>query len=323
MTTPPTTLPVATAPSLTVAAAGLEFAVPVLAAPGPLGFGREVQGVVDLRCFGGFITKSVTVEPRAGYPGPDVVEIEGGWLNAVGLRNPGLAGFVHRELPFLRTLGIPIIASVAGHTVEEFQQLVEILDDEQGVAAIELNVSCPNVRAGRLFGSDPGLVAGLVQRLRPMTRRPLLVKLTPLVADIATIARAAAGEGADAFCCVNTTPGLAVNVETGRPRLGAGAGGLSGPALRPLAVWSAWRVVQATPLPVIGAGGVRTAADALEFLLVGARAVAVASALITDPEAPRKIVDDLRAYLRQRGVRDINEIIGSAEGLAGPEDNGA
>jgi len=313
----------ATDPALAVTVAGIPFAVPVLAAAGPLGFGREVQGVVDLRAYGGFITKSLTLEPREGHPRPDLVEVEGGWLNALGLPNPGLAGFVHRDLPFLRTLGLPIIVSIAGHTLEEFQQIVEVLDDEEGGAAIELNVSCPNVRAGRLFGSDPSLTAGLVTALRRMTRRPLFVKLGPLVTDITAIAKAAADAGADALCCVNTLPGLAIDVESRRPLLGAGPGGLSGPALRPLAVWSTWRVARATPLPVIGAGGVRTARDALEFLLAGARAVAVASAAITDPEAPQQIVAGLRDYLRRHGLADIGAVIGHVDGLEGVEVDGA
>jgi len=310
-------------PTLDVTIAGVRFPVPILAAPGPLGFGREVRTVMDLRAFGGFITKSVTVEPRAGHPRPDIVEVEGGWLNAVGLRNPGIGAFVHRDLPFLRTLGIPIIVSVAGNTIEEFQQLLEILEEEAGAAALEVNVSCPNVRAGRRFGSDPELVAGLLARLRPMTRRPLFVKLSPLAADVTAVARAAAEAGADAFCCINTIPALAIDVESRRPLLGAGPGGLSGPAVRPVAVWTTWRVARATGLPVIGAGGVRSARHALEFLLAGARAVAVASAVITDPEAPARIAEGLRAYLREHAIAGVADLIGGAVGLEDVEDDGA
>lgn len=315
--------PIVTAPDLGVTIGGLRFPVPVLAAPGPLGFGREVRAVMDLRAFGGFITKSVTVEPRPGHSQPDIAAVEGGWLNSVGLRNPGIGAFVHRDLPFLRTLGIPIIVSIAGHTVEEFQQLVEVLEDEAGVDAVEVNVSCPNVRAGRRFGSDPGLVAGLLARLRPMMRRPLFVKLSPLGTEIVAVARAAAEAGADAFCCVNTIPALAIDVETRRPVLGAGPGGLSGPAIRPVAVWTTWRVARATGLPVIGAGGVGSARDAIEFLLAGARAVAVASALISDPEAAGRIADGLRAYLQAHAIASIDDLIGGAVGLEEVEDDRA
>ncbi len=318
-------LPAATAadPSLAVTVAGIRLASPVLAAPGPLGFGREVQSVVNLRAYGGFITKSVTVEPRDGPPRPHIVEVEGGWLNALGLRNPGLAAFIHRDLPFLRTLGIPIVVSIAGHAVEEFQQITEVLDDEEGVAALELNVSCPNVRAGRRFGGDPALTGGLVAAVRRMTRRPLFVKLSPLVTDITVIARAAADAGADALCCVNTLPGLALDVETRRPLLGAGTGGFSGAALRPLAVWSTWRVARSVSIPIIGAGGVRTWRDALEFLLAGARAVAVATAAIADPDVPQRIESGLRQYLGQQGLPDIGAVVGRAEGLGEVSDGGA
>ncbi len=309
-------------PALEVTIAGVRFPTPVLAAAGPLGFGREVRDVIDLRAYGGFVTKSVTLEPRRGHPRPDLVEVAGGWLNALGLPNPGVAGFIHRDLPFLRTLGIPIIVSVAGGTVEEFRQIVEVLEDEEGVAAVELNVSCPNVRTGRLFGSDPALAAGLVAAVRPLTRRPLFVKLGPLAADIAAVGKAAADAGADVLCCLNTLPGLAIDVETRRPLLGAGPGGLSGPPLRPLAVWSVWRVARATTLPVIGIGGVRTWEDAAEFLLAGARAVAVASAAV-DAGVPQQITSGLRDYMRRQGLADIGALVGRVEGLEGVEADGA
>lgn len=303
-------------PGLAVTVAGITFPTPVLAAPGPLMFGREVQNVYDLRRFGGFITKSVTVEAREGHPRPQIVEVEGGWLNAVGLANPGLAAFLTRDMPFLRTLGIPIIVSIAGTSVEEFALLAEVLNEEEGVAGIEVNVSCPNVQAGMLFGSDPSLTGTLVRTLREITTRPLIVKLSPNVTDITLIARAAADSGADALCCINTLQGLAIDVETRRPRLGAAIGGLSGPAIRPVAVRMAWEVARSTGLPVIGAGGVATSSDALEFLLVGARAVAVASAVIADAQAAVRITEGLREYLRSHAIADINDIIGEVKGLA-------
>lgn len=302
-------------PRLAVTLAGVTFPTPVLAAPGTLGFGREVRGTVDLRSFGGFITKSLTAEPRQGHARPQIVEVAGGWLNAVGLANPGLAAFLTRDLPYLRTLGIPIVVSLAGGAVEEFRLMVQVLEEEEGIAAIEVNVSCPNVAEGMLFGTDPALTAELVGALRGATARPLFVKLTPNVTSITAIARAAVDAGADALCCINTLAGLAIDPETRRPRLGGGAGGLSGPAIRPVAVRMVWEVARTVRVPVIGAGGVSAAADALEFFLAGARAVAVASAVISDPAAGQHIADGLTTYLSAHGIADISDIVGKVEGL--------
>jgi dihydroorotate dehydrogenase (NAD+) catalytic subunit len=304
-----------TAPRLAVTLAGVTFPTPVLAAPGTLGFGREVRQTVDLRSFGGFITKSLTAEPREGHARPQIVDVAGGWLNAVGLANPGLAAFLTRDLPYLRTLSIPIVVSLAGGAVEEFRLMVQVLEEEEGIAAIEVNVSCPNVAEGMLFGTDPALTAELVGALRGATARPLFVKLTPNVTSITAIARAAVEAGADALCCINTLAGLALDPETRRPRLGGGAGGLSGPAIRPVAVRMVWEVARTVPVPVIGAGGVSAAADALEFFLAGARAVAVASAVISDPAAAQRITDGLTTYLSAHGITDINDIVGKVEGL--------
>ncbi len=304
-----------TAPRLAVTIAGVTFPTPVLAAPGTLGFGREVRQTVDLGAFGGFITKSLTAEPREGHARPHIVEVSGGWLNAVGLANPGLAVFLTRDLPYLRTLGIPIVVSLAGSSVEEFRLMVQVLEEEDGIAAIEVNVSCPNVAEGMLFGTDPTLTAELVGALRGATGRPLFVKLTPNVTAITSIARAAADGGADALCCINALAGLAIDPETRRPRLGGGMGGLSGPAVRPVAVRMVWEVARAVGLPVIGAGGVGSASDALEFFLAGARAVALASAVINDPTAAQRITAGLTEYLTTHGIADINDIVGKVEGL--------
>lgn len=305
-----------TAPRLAVDIAGVTFPTPVLAAPGTLGFGREVRNTVDLTAFGGFITKSLTAEPREGHARPQIVEVPGGWLNSVGLANPGLAAFLTRDLPYLRTVGIPIVVSLAGNSIEEFRLMVQVLEEEDGIAAIEVNVSCPNVAEGMLFGTDPALTAELVGALRSATRRPLFVKLSPNVTSIISIARAAADGGADALCCINTLAGLAIDPETRRPRLGGGMGGLSGPAIRPVGVRIVWEVTRAVGLPVIGAGGVGTASDALEFFLAGARAVALASAVITDPTAAQRITVGLTDYLTAHGIADISEIVGKVEGLA-------
>ncbi len=300
-------------PSLAVEVAGIRFAHPVLAAPGPLGFGREVQTTVDLRSFAGLITKSVTLEPRAGNPRPQVVRTEAGWLNSLGLPNPGLAGFVSKELPFLRTLGIPLIVSLAGESVDEYVTMARWLADEDGVAGVELNVSCPNVARGLVFGTDPGLTAELVAAVRRVFPGPLLVKLTPNVTDVVAIARAAEGAGADALSAVNTVLGMVVDVSTRRPALGGVTGGLSGPAIRPLAVRVVWEVARACRIPMIGMGGIATAEDALEFLIAGARAVAVGSAVLDDPAAPATIRQGLERYLVAQGLADVAQVIGSLE----------
>lgn len=305
--------PAAGEPDLRVEIAGIRFAHPVLAAPGPLGFGREAQGVTDLRAFAGFLTKSITVEPREGNPHPHTAPVDGGYLNSLGLPNRGLAGFVTRDLPFLRTLGIPIIVSIAGHTVAEFATLVEWLSREPDVAAIELNVSCPNVEAGREFGVDGRLTLELVAAMRRIATRPLWVKLTPNVTDITAIARAAQDGGADALSVANTLTGMAINVQTRRSRLGSGSGGLSGPAIRPVAVYLTWQASRACTIPVIGTGGIATAEHALEFLIAGARAVAVGTAVIDNPQAPSQIREGLQAYLRAQGMQRVGDLVGSLQ----------
>jgi len=300
-------------PSLSVEVAGIRFAHPVLAAPGPLGFGREVQSVVDLRGFAGFITKSVTLEPRRGNPYPQIVRTEGGWLNSLGLPNRGLAGFLTKDLPFLRTLGLPVVVSIAGETVDEFTTLAEWLGREDGVAALELNVSCPNVERGLVYGVDPRATRDLVAAVRRAFARPLFVKLTPNVTDVVSIARAAEGAGADALSLINTLTGLAIDVQTRTPKLGGVVGGLSGPAIRPVAVRMVWEVARACRIPVIGMGGIATADDALEFLIAGARAVAVGSAVIDRPGVAGEIRDGIARYLIEHDMDTIKEVIGSLQ----------
>lgn len=301
------------APALQVRLAGITFPTPVLAAPGPLEFGRQVQAVYDLRAFGGIITKSVSLDPRPGYPEPTVVETAAGWLNAVGLKNPGLGAFIARDLPFLRTLGRPIIVSVVGHTVEEFAEAAAVLDAEEGVAALEVNVSCPNVADGLWFGTDPQRTHALVAAVRRATRRPLFVKLSPNVTDIVAIARAAIEAGADGLSLINTLQGLAVDARTRRPRLAAGLGGLSGPAIKPVALRMVWEVAQRVRVPIIGMGGIQTAEDAVEFLLCGAHAVAVASGLLAHPRAAEAITLGLVQFLVEQGVGHVGDLVGRLE----------
>lgn len=299
--------------SLAVTLAGITLPTPVLAAPGPLEFGRQVQAVYDLRAFGGFVTKSVTLEPRQGHPGPDVVESAAGWMNAIGLRNPGVAGFILHDLPFLRTLARPIIVSIAGHQVEEYAGVADALSDEAGVAGLEINVSCPNVDDGLFFGTDPRRTHALVAAVRARTALPLFVKLSPNVTDIAAIARAAADGGADGLALINTLQGLAVDAHTRRSRLAAGAGGLSGPAIKPVALRMVWEVAQQVTLPIIGMGGITTAEDAVEFFLCGADAVAVASGVIANPRLAEEITNGLRTHLEAAGLERVSDLTGALE----------
>lgn len=299
--------------TLVVEIAGIEFSHPVLAAPGPLGFGREVQAVTDLRAFGGFITKSVTVEPRVGNPRPQIARTDAGWLNSVGLQNAGLAVFLSRDLPFLRTLGIPIIVSMAGESTEEFVSLAEWLSGEPGIAALEANISCPNVATGMTYGSDPSLTHDLVAALKRATPLPLFVKLTPNVTDIVAIARAAEDAGADALSMVNAFLAMAIDVETRRPRVGGVTGGLSGPAIRPIAVRMTWQVARACRVPIIGMGGVGTGEHAIEFILAGATAVAIGSAAIDDADVAAKVRDEIAAYLDRHGVPRVADLRGALD----------
>jgi len=293
--------------------AGIKLAHPILAASGPLGFGRELQSVIDLRTFAGFITKSVTVEPREGNPRPQVVQTEAGWLNSVGLANHGLAVFLTKELPFLRTLGIPIIVSVAGESLHEFQTLVEWLTPEPAVAGFEVNVSCPNVARGLVYGVDPRLTYELVHHVRGLTPLPLFAKLSPNVTDITVIARAAEDAGADGLSLINTVVGMAIDIQSRRPKLGTATGGLSGPGIKPIAVRMVWEVARACRLPIIGQGGIATADDAVEFLVAGACAVAVGSALIDRPQIAPELREGVSRYLVNQGFADVGEIVGSVD----------
>ncbi len=309
-------------PSTAVQIAGINLAHPILSAAGPLGFGRELQAVFDLRTFAGFVTKSVTVEAREGNPRPQVIRTEAGWLNSVGLTNPGLAMFLTRELPFLRTLGIPIIVSIAGESLQEFETLAEWLSGERDVAGLELNVSCPNVESGLDFGVDPKLTHDLVRLVRTVTPLPLFVKLTPNVGDITVIARAAEDAGADGLSVINAVLGMAIDVTTRRSKLGTPTGGLSGPGIKPIAIRMVWQVARACRLPIVGVGGITTAEDVVEFLLAGAQAVAVGSAAIDRPQIASELQTGLTHYLIDHGLANVRNLVGAVdvEGVEGRTD---
>jgi len=271
---------------------GVAFQNPILLAAGTAGFGREVDGVIDLDALGGIVTKAVTPEPRRGHPGPRVAEFRGGMLNAVGLANPGLDAVAAHDLPWLarrcERRATRIIINVAGATVAEYVRVIERLTPLDAIAAFEINASCPNTSAGGLeFGSEPGGLTELVRACRRASSRPLSVKLSPVLPDLPAMARVAQAEGADAVTLVNTIPGMLDR------RLGNGSGGLSGPALLPVGVLATRRVTEQVGIPVIGVGGVRTAADAREYLGAGARLVAIGTAALADPRVPARIAREL------------------------------
>ena len=289
---------------------GLKLRNPVLLASGCVGYGHEYQHLVDYSRIGGIVTKSVSPLPRAGNPPPRIWETPGGMLNAIGLENPGVDRFVSEKMTLLRTLPTAIIASVVGGTMDEFADVAAKMDREDTLQALELNISCPNVSHGTDFGRDPEAAETIVRHVRKRTGKPILVKLTPEAPDVVAIARAAEKGGAHAITLCNTWRGLAIDVETGRPRIANVTGGLSGPAIRPLALRLTWEVARAVKIPVIGIGGIATANDALEFLMAGASAVQVGTALFADPAAPEAIVDGLSAWCVRKNVT-LASIVGS------------
>jgi dihydroorotate dehydrogenase (NAD+) catalytic subunit len=301
-------------PDLSVEIAGLRLKNPVMPASGTFGYGEEYAPYLDLEELGAIITKGLSLEPKAGNPTPRIAETDGGMLNAIGLQNVGLEAFVKDKLPFLRKLSTPVIVNFFGNSLEEYGEMARRLADVEGLAAVELNISCPNVkRGGIVFGTDPLAAAEVIGLVRRNLNLPLIVKLTPNVTDITVMARAVEEAGADVISCINTLTGMAVDIRRRRPRLANGTGGLSGPAIRPLAVRMVHQVVRAVDIPVIGVGGIMRAADALEFLIVGARAVQVGTANFVDPGAMARIIAGLEQFCREEGISRIEDLIGTLE----------
>jgi dihydroorotate dehydrogenase (NAD+) catalytic subunit len=304
---------------LSVAVAALQFRNPIILAAGTAGYGRELDGVVDLDVVGGLVTKAVSVEPRHGAPEPRVAEFDGGMINAVGLANPGLSEVARLHVPWLAThhSGLRKLYNVVGFAVEEFATVVRGLENsaaDGGLDGYELNVSCPNVKhGGTEFGADPGSLMAVVRGARSETRRPLFVKLSPTLPDIASAARVAVDAGADGITVVNTIPGLVIDVERRRPAVGFGSGGVSGRAILPVGVLATWRVSRAVQVPVIGLGGVAAAGDALQYILAGASLVGIGTAALRDPRTPERIVRDLAAWCRSHRVASLQDIRGTLE----------
>jgi dihydroorotate dehydrogenase (NAD+) catalytic subunit len=304
------------ASSLAVTAAGIQFQNPVLLAAGTAAYGRELASVIDLDALGGLVTKAVSLERRHGARAPRVAEFDGGMINAVGLANPGVEEVRDEHLPWLaeHLQSARVLVNVVGNHVEEFAGVVSTLDDSAGVSGYELNVSCPNVRAGGMeFGADDASLTAVVSRARAATRKPIFVKLSPTLPNIGRSAKVAAAAGADGITVVNTLPGLAIDVETRKPALGFGTGGVSGPGLLPVGVLATYKVAQAVELPVIGVGGISKATDVVQYVIAGASLVAIGTAVMQEPRLAQRVVRDLEKWCDQHGIASLAELRGTVQ----------
>lgn len=290
---------------------GLTLKNPITVASGTFGFGREYADYIDLNNIGGISVKGLTLEPREGNEGRRIVETPMGMINSVGLQNPGVHAFIKDEIPFLRQFDTKIIANINGNTIEEYCEMARILDSED-VDSLELNISCPNVKNGGLaFGTNPAVVQEVVKRVRQSTSKHLMVKLSPNVTDIKEIARIAEGEGADCLSLINTLSGMAIDIHSRKTFLKRGSGGLSGPAVKPVALKLVHDVYQAVKIPVLGMGGIQNATDALEFIIGGATAIAIGTANFYNPNATLEVLRGIEAYMDNYGIRDLQSLIGS------------
>lgn len=299
---------------LAVDLCGLILKNPVMTASGTFGYGEEYAPFCDLSRLGAIVVKGLSLEPRPGNPPPRIIETRGGMLNAVGLQNVGVRAFIERKLPFLREFDVTVIANIFGETIDDYRRVAEILTRAAGVHALEVNISCPNVKKGGVaFGAHPEAAAAVTAAVKGETGLPVIVKLSPNVTDITEIARAVAQAGADAVSLINTLTGMSIDIERRRPHLANVTGGLSGPAIKPVALRMVWQTARAVKIPVIGIGGISTAADALEFLIAGASAVQVGTANFVHPAATMEIIDGIRDYMRRHRIGSTKELIGSLQ----------
>ena len=302
------------APSLEINVAGIRMKNPVMTASGTFGYGNEYSDFIDLNQLGATVVKGITSVPWPGNPMERIAETPSGMLNAIGLQNVGVDGFIEKKLPYLRDFDVPVIVNICGERREEYEEVTEKLNLTDGVAAVELNISCPNLHCGGMsFGVDPELTYQLVKAVREKTALPLLVKLSPNVTDITVIATAAADAGADGLSVINTILGMAIDVNARQPMLQNVTGGLSGPAIKPIALRMVWQVYNAVKIPIVGMGGIMTTEDALEFFIAGASAVAVGTANFVNPRAPLDIIHGICTYLEQNGIGSIEDLVGSLQ----------
>jgi dihydroorotate dehydrogenase (NAD+) catalytic subunit len=292
---------------------GLLLANPVMTASGTFGYGQEMSGLCDIQRLGAIICKGTTLAPREGNKQPRIAETPDGMLNAIGLQNMGVDALIRDKAPLWAKWRVLVIVNIAGENIEEYVELAKKLDNVPGVSGLEINISCPNVASGCMeFGSDPASAAAITKAVRQATTLPVIVKLTPNAADIVGIAQAVAGAGADAVSLINTLKGMAIDIKKRKPILGNTTGGLSGPAIKPVALYMVYQVAGAVDVPVIGGGGIMTAEDALEFIMAGASAVEVGTATFINPSATTAIIDGLESYMRENKVRSLSELIGAA-----------
>ncbi|MCK9390090.1 MAG: dihydroorotate dehydrogenase [Syntrophales bacterium] len=298
--------------NLAIEIGSLKLKNPVMTASGTFGYGEEYAPYADLNRLGAIIVKGLSLKPRHGNPSPRIMETPAGMLNAIGLQNVGVKNFIRDKLPYLRQFDTAIIANVYGETIEEYLRVSEILTAAGGVHALEINVSCPNVKKGGVaFGTDPDMIAEVTVGVRGVTDLPVIVKLSPNVTDIAVMAKAAEAAGADAVSLINTITGMSVDVEKRIPHLKNVTGGLSGPAIKPVALRMVWQAASQVQIPVIGVGGIMSAADALEFFIVGARAIQVGTANFLDPRVTMSIIEGIEAYMKRHHIVAVDEIVGS------------
>ncbi|MFQ5867139.1 MAG: dihydroorotate dehydrogenase [bacterium] len=299
-------------PNLTIDLAGISLRNPVMVASGTFGYGEEYAELIDLNRLGAIVTKTITLKPRLGNEPPRIVETASGILNSIGLQNVGINAFIDEKLPFLREYDVPLIVSIAGETPDEYVELAKTLREEK-IEGLELNLSCPNIKYDRklMFAQDPKVTRRMVSRVRKATNLPLIVKLSPNVTDIAFIAKMCEEAGADAISLINTFVGMAIDVESGEPMLHEITGGLSGPAIKPIAVRMVYEVHKSVEIPIIGMGGIITAGDALEFIIAGAKAVAIGTGNFVDPRAPIKVIDGIREHMIKNKIKDIELMVGS------------
>ena len=301
-------------PDLSLDFAGIKLKNPVLTASGTFGYGEEFAEFVDLNKLGGVIVKGISLKPIKGNPPPRIWETPSGMLNAIGLENPGVDVFLNEKMPYLRKHDTAVIVNMFGYSLEEYVGVAERLDGVRGISGIEVNISCPNVKAGGMaFGTDLKATFGLLSAVRKATRLPLIAKLSPNVTDVTAFAKAAADAGCDGLSLINTLLGMAIDVRCKRPRLANCTGGLSGPAIRPVAVRMVWQVARSVSLPIIGMGGIVTGEDAVEFMLAGASAVAVGTANFINPRATLDVLDGIEAFMREQKIGNLREIIGKVD----------
>lgn len=297
---------------LQVLIAGLSLKNPVMTASGTFGYASEFVDLVDLNRLGAIVVKGLSLEPSIGNPPPRIVETPCGMLNAIGLENVGIKAFISEKLPFLQTLSPPLIVNIYGKSIEEYSELARYIEDVEDISAIEVNISCPNVKSGGIaFGVDPQAAFDVISAVRKRISKTLIVKLSPNVTDITLIARSVADAGADCLSLINTLTGMVIDIETRRPKLANITGGLSGPAIRPVAVRMVWQVAQAVSVPIIGIGGIMTASDALEFLIAGASAVQVGTANFVNPRATLDIIEGIETFMVQHHIEKLSDITGT------------